>query len=336
MKTLRFILFSFITFTIISNAQTVIPPGYVSGTWTLEGSPYEIQGEITIPDGLTLTIEPGVLVEFQWHHKLIVEGRLLAVGTEADTITFTINDTTGFHNPYIPDGGWHGIRFRGTSSMNDSSKIIYCKLQYGKAIGLWPDQDGGAILVDSFDKLIISNCLITSNSASGEGGGIKLWNSNPEITGNTISNNSAQFGGGIQWYESSPMIENNIIEYNAAEAGGGIVCTGNSNPTITNTTIENNIATSGSGGGIASWESSLNLINVTINGNNAFEGGGGINCWESSLSLIDVTINGNTSDFGGGILAENSDVQIDSCNFINNIALSGSGGGISAADCGSN
>ena len=76
MQTLRFLLFGFITLTIISNAQTVIPPGDVSGTWTLGGSPYEIQGEITIPDSSTLTIEPGVLVEFQGHYKLIVEGRL--------------------------------------------------------------------------------------------------------------------------------------------------------------------------------------------------------------------------------------------------------------------
>ena len=49
MQTLRYFLFGFITLTIISNAQTVIPPGDVSGTWTLLGSPYEIQGEITRP-----------------------------------------------------------------------------------------------------------------------------------------------------------------------------------------------------------------------------------------------------------------------------------------------
>ena len=99
MQTLRFLLFSFIALTIISNAQTVIPPGDVSGTWAVGGSPYEIQGEITIPDGLTLTIEPGVLVEFQGHYKLNVQGRLLAVGTETDTIVFTINDTQDFMIP---------------------------------------------------------------------------------------------------------------------------------------------------------------------------------------------------------------------------------------------
>lgn len=133
MLTLILILFSFISLSIISNAGTVIPPGPVSGIWTLGGSPYEIQGEITIPDGLTLTIEPGVMVEFQGHYKLNVQGRLFAIGTENDTIVFTINDTTGFHDPNIPDGGWAGIRFINVFSMIDSSSIIYCKIEYGKA-----------------------------------------------------------------------------------------------------------------------------------------------------------------------------------------------------------
>ena len=70
-------------------AQTSIPAGNVSGTWTLAGSPYQINGEITIPNASTLTIEPGVLVEFQGHYKLNVQGRLLAVATVADTITFS-------------------------------------------------------------------------------------------------------------------------------------------------------------------------------------------------------------------------------------------------------
>ena len=135
MQTLRFFLFSFITLTIISKAQTVIPPGDVSGTWTLGGSPYEIQGEITIPFLETLTIEPGVLVEFQGHYKFIIEGRLLAVGTETNTITFTINYTTGFRNNETKEGAWNGIRFSWTSPANDSSKIVYCKFQM--EIWLW-------------------------------------------------------------------------------------------------------------------------------------------------------------------------------------------------------
>ncbi len=146
-------------------AQTEIPAGDVSGTWTKANSPYNINGEITIPNDSTLTIEPGVEVVFTGHYKFNVQGRLLAIGTETDTIVFTINDTTGFHNLTIPDGGWHGIRFIDTPSTNDSSKIVYCKLQYGKAntgAGYY-DRLGGAICA-KINKLLVSHCMFRNNT----------------------------------------------------------------------------------------------------------------------------------------------------------------------------
>ena len=142
----------------IKPAQTAISPGDVSGTWTKANSPYNINGEITIPNDSTLTIEPGVEVVFTGNYKFNVQGRLLAIGTETDTIVFTINDTTGFHNLTIPDGGWGGIRFIDTSPNNDSSKIVYCKLQYGKAntgAGYY-HRSGGAICA-KINKLLVSH-----------------------------------------------------------------------------------------------------------------------------------------------------------------------------------
>ena len=64
-----------------SSAQTTVPAGNVSGTWNLAGSPYLIQGDITIPNGSTLTINPGVTINFQGHYKFMVAGRILAIGT---------------------------------------------------------------------------------------------------------------------------------------------------------------------------------------------------------------------------------------------------------------
>jgi hypothetical protein len=115
--------FQFLTSNLI--ASTIVPAGNVSGTWTLAGSPYNVQGSIQILDGTTLTIQPGVTVNFQGMYKLNVQGRLLAIGTLSDTINFTAANTTN---------GWRGIRFDNTPTTNDTSKIVYCKLQYGKAI----------------------------------------------------------------------------------------------------------------------------------------------------------------------------------------------------------
>jgi hypothetical protein len=88
-------------------ASTSVPGGNVSGHWTLAGSPYNIMGSVTIPTLSTLTIDPGVTVSFQTSFGLtmVVQGRLLAVGTPADTVTFTASDTTiGFSGIRFADG----------------------------------------------------------------------------------------------------------------------------------------------------------------------------------------------------------------------------------------
>ena len=40
----------------VMKAQTDIPGGAVSGVWTREGSPYHINGSVTVPNDSTLTI----------------------------------------------------------------------------------------------------------------------------------------------------------------------------------------------------------------------------------------------------------------------------------------
>lgn len=47
-----------------ASADTTISGGDVSGTWYAASSPYYINGSITIQAGDTLTIEPGVEVDF--------------------------------------------------------------------------------------------------------------------------------------------------------------------------------------------------------------------------------------------------------------------------------
>src|SRR6478736_1761825 len=99
-KLLPLTIFSFFCF--VAFSQTVIPGGTVSGTWTVSGSPYLVQGNLLIPNGMSLTINPGVSVSFQGNYKLLVSGRLVAAGTAADSIRFTAANAAT---------GWQGIRF---------------------------------------------------------------------------------------------------------------------------------------------------------------------------------------------------------------------------------
>ena len=73
-----------------ADAQTIVPAGTLSAdaTWTSAGSPYRVGGDLTIPDGVTLRIEDGVVVEMPSSRRLTIAGGVLrAVGTEARPIT---------------------------------------------------------------------------------------------------------------------------------------------------------------------------------------------------------------------------------------------------------
>ncbi len=87
-------LFGLLLIAAISFCDTHIPGGDVSGIWTYANSPYIIDGEIAIQQGDQLIIEPGIQVIFSGHYKFNIYGRILAQGTEIDTIIFTAQDTT--------------------------------------------------------------------------------------------------------------------------------------------------------------------------------------------------------------------------------------------------
>jgi len=314
-------------------SQTQVSAGDVSGTWQLAGSPYLINGEVTIPNDSTLIIEPGVLVEFQGHYKLNVQGRLLAVGTVTDTIVFTINDTIGFSNHNSSAGGWHGIRFSWTSPANDSSKIRFCKLQYGKAIGTnWHDQQGGAIFVEDFSKLLISNCLISNNCVVGDG----------------VHNNE---GGGISATKCNIAIDNCIFIKNTAldtlGASGAIVVRADTTFTgfpyqvkITNCQFIENAATrSGAGVKINNWGDDSLIINVIVDNcefiNNASDHGTGLYIKNSSFTVSNSIFIGNKAvRFAAGAdFYPVSSGTVSNCLFASNIAATGGGnwnsGGVS-------
>ena len=183
--------------------------------------------EVAIPDDSTLSIEPGVRVEFQGHYSIYVQGNLNALGTETDSIFFTLRDTTGFSDPRISSGGWNGIRIIDTESDNDSSLFEYCVFQYGKAVApYWHDNAGGALCIIHFDKVRISQCLLTDNSAGGSevpsGGAVHLAWSDIQLNNNRFVHNIADAGGAIQMHESNPVFIRNVFKYNSAREGGSI------------------------------------------------------------------------------------------------------------------
>ena len=302
-------------------AQTYISSGLVFGRWGINESPFYVQGDITVPDDSTLIIEPGVSVVFEGYYALNVQGRLLAMGNESNPITFNINDTTGFYNSDTSLGGWNGVQFIDTPSDNDTSKIVYCILQHGKAVGSSPPlNSGGAIFISNFDRVLISNCVISNNSAGGlnspSGGGLCLQFANIILDNDEISYNHAWDGGGIQIWESDPIFRDNKIISNSADVGGGGVWIGGlSNCEFNGDDISNNTAGS-SGGGIICWQTTNTILKSATVKNNIANWGGGVGAIQCELQVDSCIFSDNGSfELGGGLGSNSSTVNISNTNF---------------------
>jgi parallel beta-helix repeat protein len=287
-----------------------IPAGPVNGIWTRAGSPYNVTGEIRVPNDSTLTIEPGVEVVFMGHYKFNVQGRLLAVGTQQDTIRFTAENT---------ETGWHGIRFESTPNTNDTSRISYCSFKYGNAnTGSGLDRCGGGMLISRFDKIVVSNCLFDSNMQSGAGwsppeGGpaIYAYYASPIVTNSTFTNNSGSKGSAVGCVTCPNAITSNNVFLNNCGAFGAIVYVSNSNGIISGNIISNNVATWGGGGilidnALVGGSSSPRVENNIIIHNKAPIGGGIYCLTNANPVLINNTIAYNSATSGGGIYCENN------------------------------
>lgn len=232
--------------------------GTVSGIWSIENSPYIVDGDVTITNSNELVINPGVEVRFNGHYKFIVNGKLTAQGTKTDRIIFTR------HEPTTESRGW-GIRFDG--AMEGTSVLSHCVIEYGYADdGEWNsslDDRGGGVYVNH-SNVVIENCHIRNNTAT-TGGGIyaNAAGGNLVVRNNTIENNVAFNhgyigcgGGGISVYagrSTTAIIENNLIIGNSYsgndlnyEGGGGIQLSAGS-ASVVNNTVYGNSSPKGSG-----------------------------------------------------------------------------------------
>jgi hypothetical protein len=71
-------------------AQTNVGGNYFTNqTWTLSGSPYTVTGNIAVTAGVTLTIQPGVVIKNTDNHTITISGALQAKGTQTAPIHST-------------------------------------------------------------------------------------------------------------------------------------------------------------------------------------------------------------------------------------------------------
>jgi len=262
------------------------------GTWTRDNSPYNVIGEIRVPPGEILTIEPGVVVNFRGHYKFIVDNSatLLAVGTETDSIYFTTDD------PYT---GWHSIRFY---YAHPNSQVSYCVLEYGRAPGEGEDGRGGAIYCHYSSPTITHNSIV--NNSAFHCGGVLSYYGSPTISHNHIADNTSKAGSAVRPWGGSPVITDNVIERNSAWAWGGAIFCSYTDAIISNNIFIDNFS-SEEGGAIYCWNGNPTISYNAIIDNFAGTYGGGIYCHDESPyptpTIANNTIYGNRAYSGGGV-----------------------------------
>jgi subtilase family serine protease len=196
------------------NTKITVRGGSVTATttWPVPGtnSKYELGGNITVESGKTLSIAPGVLVEFPTYDRgLYIRGTLLAKGTAADSVRFR-----GVANPDYNPNSTHG----GT-------------------IWLYSGGAGSVLEYVSVDRM-----------GDISSGGYAVYVGSECTIKNTTVRHSEQTGIYVENYNFSPSIQNNKFTYNpvaiSAYPGmlGSVLSNSNAKIVIKAGSVESNVS----------------------------------------------------------------------------------------------
>jgi parallel beta-helix repeat protein len=273
-------------------------------TWDIGGSPYWIEGNVTVDPGYTLTIDPGVEVLFNGSYSIYVEGTLYAVGDESNLINFTTNvpsfDDDDRFNIQINATGETTIKYANISYAYYGINISYAfnntiqhniftknfgailverslnnTISYNKIID---NVETGILIRESYDTEIKSN-NITENFK-----GMNIYkSSNITIISNDVFNN---FNQGILVYLSNA----NFIKYNHIfdNLGNGIEVSQSDINDFYSNNISNNGNTPNEYGITVDTNSQFNLIyhnTIMFNSNSSYDGTNKNNSWENGYPL---------------------------------------------------
>ena len=252
--------------------STVYTQTNVSGSitkdsiWTRTGSPYIVNGSVTVNNPFKLTVDSGVVVQFTAGANLYVNGIL-----QARRATFTSRKDTVGGSPN--KGDWASINFGGGAS---SVTLDTCQVKYG---------GGTAMINGSVGTAMLRNCSILNSSTWG----ISLTSTTITLLNNTISNSTA---GGLYVSSTTGTLTNCTV---SSSGNNGIQINGGTNM-LTNCTI------TGSGGqGVYIQSGSVAFIGCIIstatNAGIYFEQNSTITLASTSISSTDWPLwyNGQSS-----------------------------------------
>lgn len=175
-----FLLLAALAFLGQAQAATSVPAGTLSTTtWNFAGSPYTLEGKITVPDGATLRIEPGVVVQAPGGASIEVYGSLVIVGAPSSRVELRLAP---------PATLWAGVKVLGAGSARIENATI--------------EHTGTGLFVRTSGQVTLSDVdILDSNSdgvsISGDTGGVSLTNVRIQKAGTAVraENGNVKFVG---------------------------------------------------------------------------------------------------------------------------------------------
>lgn len=139
-------------------SQTSVIGAYFSNTtWNISGSPYNVVGDVQIPSGITLTIAPGVQVNFTGNYEILIKGKIIGNGTKLLPITFTGNTP-----------GRAMLMFKSTNLT--TSQLSYIKMNGPKgAIQLAEEGEFNEDATKNSETLTVTNSVFTYTNVRTQG-----------------------------------------------------------------------------------------------------------------------------------------------------------------------
>ena len=284
----------------------------VDQTWCAVDNPHILlqddqQNEVTIAVGVTLTIEPGVIVQGDIYSGMTILGRMEAVGTIDQPILFTSVVDTGAEQ-------WHGLGFLDSAA---SGHLQYVTVRYG---GMYHSEVTSFAEVAALNVgaggLIIEDSNIHS-SWSGNSGhtyGITIDNSQFTLLRTTVSNLggwSGDFGVLITGVNTNATLSDNIFTGIVLKA---LIIGEGANVVISNNDFYGNALAMEINGG----DQVLVENNEFYNNSFPYSGAGGININGGSPTIRGNILRDNTSDSGTITISGNGSPILENNVIINN------------------
>jgi hypothetical protein len=175
--------------------------GYVSGT--LGPGDFDVWDTLRVGEGSQFQILPGTRLHFRDRIPLIVRGRLSAVGTEQDSILFTLRDLDG-------NTAWGGIRF---DYMADSGRFEYCILERG----VWY---ANGTVSSLYTPLTMAHCEVRRNNATaGYATGVACFGGSLVLDQCVFRGNQASWTPAVYLSGTAANVSDCVFDSNTAGIG---------------------------------------------------------------------------------------------------------------------